>query len=105
MAKYEVAKREVGAYAKTLEANKVDEVVFASEPPSVRVLTPDGTAPIYVTVDGSAPTVGGAATYEVPGVAGAWVVIPVPNATGKPAVTVKLKSASATGYSVSKVSE
>ena len=105
MAAYEVKLHKIGAYAKTLTANTADTVTFASEPPSIRVFTPDGTAPIYITVDGSTPTVGGEGTDELPGVAGAWIVIPVPNSRAKGAVAVKLISAAKTGYSVTRVSE
>lgn len=65
MASYSVAAAERGAYGKTLVASTVDTVTFADDRARIEVVS-DGTAAIYFTVNGTTPTVGGAATYEIP---------------------------------------
>lgn len=97
MATYTVAAGEIGVYAKTLAANTVDTVTISRQHDPVEVWT-DGTAAVYFTVDGSAPTVGGNTTYEVP--AGSPAVrdgVQVP-ASGN--TVVKLISAGTPKYSV-----
>jgi hypothetical protein len=98
MAKYTVAAGQVGAHDKTLAANVVDSVSFedADHFGYAEVLS-DGTAAIYVSVDGTDPTVSGSNTYIVPAIASARVV-PVGE---KP---VKLISAGTPTYSVAKAS-
>jgi hypothetical protein len=104
MANHEVKRRKVGAYAKTLSANTIDKVTFADEPPSVEVVNRDGLAAIYVTVDGSDPTIGGEGTHELPA-ARCSRVIPVPNKSGRPAADIKLISPGTPSYSVSRVAD
>ena len=58
----------VGAHAKTLSANAVDTVHFADDLKFVEVVS-DGAAELYFTVDDSAPTVGGQASYYLPAIA------------------------------------
>lgn len=65
MAIHNVAAGAVGTYNHTLSAGVVDSVGFATDPNVIEVIS-DGAAAIYVTVDGSAPTVGGANTYVLP---------------------------------------
>lgn len=65
MASYAVASGEQGAHAKTLVASTVDTVTFAYFTGKVEVYS-DGAATLYFTVDGTTPTVGGAATHFMP---------------------------------------
>lgn len=107
---YTVANGEIGAHAKTLVAGTVDTVTFelgaqgtpgwARVPKRIEVLT-DGADDIYVTVDGSTPTVGGANCWRVPAAAGA-TVIDVSDDDPEDAVVVKLISAGTPEYSVSR---
>jgi hypothetical protein len=101
MAKHEVADNAIGSYSNKLTAATVDEVVFADTLAAVEV-TSDGAAKIYFTVDGSAPTVGGGNTHEVPATVAARTVL-VPSTNPRVATTVKLISAGTPEYSVSKV--
>ena len=66
MATYAIAVGEIGAYEKTLAAATVDTVNFGAAVADSVEITSDGTAAIYVTLDGSAPTVAGAKTLIVP---------------------------------------
>lgn len=110
MASYTVTVGEIGAHAKTLAASTVDTVTFtlgsagspgwARVPKSVEVMT-DGADDIYVTVDGSAPTVAGAHCYRVPAFPGA-TVIDVRDSNPTDQVVVKLISAGTPIYSVSR---
>lgn len=67
MAVYNVGTGKVGVHDKTLAANVVDAVNFADDPGEVEIVS-DGAAKLYVTVDGTAPTVSGDATYLLPAV-------------------------------------
>ncbi len=110
MAGYTVAVGEIGAHAKTLAASTVDTVTFtlgsatapgwARVPKKVEVLT-DGAADIYVTIDGSTPTVAGANCYRMPAFPGA-TVIDVRDSDPTDAVVVQLISAGTPVYSVSR---
>lgn len=103
MANYEVKRKKIGAYAKTLVANTADKVTFVDEPPSIQVWS-DRSADIYVTIDGTDPVVGGEGTYELP--AGESVLrIAVPNRSPKAALEVRLTSPGTPKYSVSKVGD
>jgi hypothetical protein len=66
VATYEVASKKIGAYKKTLVANTVDTVEFADYLQTVRIVSHDGAAEIYYTIDGSTPAVGGEGTHEIP---------------------------------------
>jgi len=89
----------IGCYGKTLTANAVDTVTFAEDLDKVEVLS-NGAAAIYVTVDGSDPTIGSGDSWEVPATPCART-LPVPT-SGK--TIVKLRSSGAPAYSVSKES-
>lgn len=98
MANYTVAAGEHGAYAKTLVASTVDTVTFTDRDLDTVEVFSSGAVAVYVTVDGSTPTVGGAATWELPAGGPAVRTITVPTAG---ATVVKLISASTPVYSVS----
>lgn len=110
MTNYTVNNGEIGAHAKVLGANVVDVVTFQPGTPGsvgwnklpkkVEVLS-DGAADIYFTTDGSAPTVTGANCYRVPNSAGA-LTVDVTDSNPNDAVVVKLISAGAPTYSVSR---
>lgn len=98
MSSYTVASNERGAYEKSLTANTVDTVTMncpLGGAIEVKALT--GAAPLYVTFDGTAPTVKGATCWDVqPGTAAQiWNL-----SLDYPAV-VKLISSAAATYSVS----
>lgn len=110
MTAYEVPSGHVGVHEKTLTASVVDTVTFDPGDPgapgwgrlprSVEVLS-DGAADIYVTVDGSTPTVAGTNCYRLPASAGA-TVIDVRDSDATDAVVVKLISSGTPVYSVSR---
>ena len=73
MATYNLTATDLGAYDKTLAASTVDTVTWTGTTVEwVRVLNEGGVG-IYVTMDGTNPTVSGAATIKVPG--GTFAVI------------------------------
>jgi hypothetical protein len=96
VATHTVAADEIGAHSKTLGANTVDTVNFADDVKQIEVVS-DGAAELYFTVDGTAPTVGGAKCYYLPAFGGAREV---PVHTGG---TVKLISSGTPKYSVARV--
>ena len=110
MAEHTVPVGHVGAHAKTLVAATVDTVTFAlgtagtqgsaRMPQAVEVYS-DGSADIYVTVDGVAPTVAGTHCWRLPGQAGATTISTADNDPGDP-VVVKLISSGTPVYSVSR---
>lgn len=106
MATSTVAADERGAYSKTLTASTVDTVTVtkragqADYSTRVEVTNLDGAAAIYFTVDGSAPTVGGAKTFELPAAVGSREIST--DAVGSDAV-VKLISVGTPKYSVARV--
>lgn len=65
MADHPVPADKIAAHDFTLAASTVDTVTFVDNPSNVEVLT-DGTAAIYVTTDGTVPTVSGNNTYIIP---------------------------------------
>lgn len=65
MATYSLTTGDIGAYAKTLVANTVDTINFPRPHELIEVWT-DGSSAVYFTTDGSTPTIGGTATYELP---------------------------------------
>jgi hypothetical protein len=97
VATYSVAAGALAVHDKTLAANVTDSVSFAQDPQAVEVLT-DGAAKMYVTVDGSEPTVSGANTYLLLALPGARRI--THPSDGSP---VKLRSAGTPTYSVTGV--
>lgn len=93
MATYAVAEDAVAVHDKTLVASTVDTVTFHDTPRAVAIIS-DGADEIYFTVDGTAPTVGGANTYKIPALPAQRVINAV---SGQP---VKLISAGTPTYDV-----
>lgn len=90
------------AHAKTLTAATAETVTFGTDyVTQIEVTSHDGASAIYFTVDGSTPTVGGAATYFLPASISTRTV-PVPPARRK-STTVKLISAATPIYSVTRL--
>ncbi len=54
----------------TLAANVVSTVTLGSDASKVEILNVTGTAEVYVTVDGSTPTVGGNGSWVLPAAIG-----------------------------------
>ncbi len=110
MANYAVPNGHVGVHEKTMVASTVDTVTFqlgsagtpgwADLPKQVEILT-DGAEDIYITVDGSVPTVTGTHCWRVPAAAGATVV-DVRDSNPTDEVVVKLISSGTPVYSVSR---
>lgn len=110
MADYVVPSGHVGAHAKTLTANTVDMVTFqvgsantpgwGQMPRAIEILS-DGAADIYVTTDGSTPTVGGTNCWRIPALPGS-TVLNTRDANPSDAVVVKLISAGTPTYSVAR---
>lgn len=110
MADYVLPNGAIGAHNKTLAAGVVDTVTFAlgspdspgwaQVPSKVEILT-NGVADIYVTADGTAPTVEGSHCYRIPAAASA-TVLDVRDQDPENAVVIKLISAGAPTYSVSR---
>lgn len=98
MAAVAVATGTFAAYGEVLDANTVDTVTFADNYANVRVIFDAGTFPLYVTVDGTAPTVAGAASHRVPAVVGAYLDFDVDAVVGSP--VVKIISGGTSTYSI-----
>jgi hypothetical protein len=98
MASYTVAAGKIGVYAKRAVASTVDTVTFAEDVQEVEIVT-DGAAALYVTVDGSTPTVAGANTWLLPATASVRVLRAQ---VGNNGTVVKLISSGAPTYSVSR---
>lgn len=98
MANYSVASGDHAVHDKTLAAGTVDTVQFADDCRKVEIVS-NGTASLYVTVDGSTPTVSGPKTYIMPagGPMARVIESPDPKAT-----VVQLISAGTPTYSVSR---
>lgn len=88
-----------GCYEKTLTASVVDTVNFDTDWNEVEVVS-NGLAPLFVTVDGSSPTVNGEDSYILPAgtVSSRTIVVP-----GSGTTTVKVISSAPTTYSVAGV--
>ncbi|GGM75644.1 hypothetical protein GCM10012275_52930 [Longimycelium tulufanense] len=76
-----IAAGKVGAHGITLSANVETDVQFADDLVAVEVLSHDGAAAVYLTVDGSAPAVEGDNCHVLPAVVGAIQLEP-PTYTG-----------------------
>ncbi len=111
MANYTVPNGHVGAYLKVLVEDAVDTVTFAigspgtpgwaSVPRAVEVMG-DGTAAIWVTVDGSEPEVAGSNCWLVPEGVGSTLELDVRDSDPTDAVVVKLLSEGTPTYSVAR---
>lgn len=65
MASYAVPAGQTACHDNQLTAGLVDTVTFANAALEIEVIT-DGTAKVYVTTDGSTPTISGANTILIP---------------------------------------
>jgi hypothetical protein len=99
MAAYTVAAGAIGVHAKTLAANTVDTVTFTDDVDWVEIIS-DGAAAVYVTVDGSTPTVAGGGTWEMPAGVQSVLTLPSPQPFATRAESVALISAGAAKYGV-----
>lgn len=96
MAAFSVAAGEHGVYQKTLTASTVDTITYAADADNIEVWG-DGTAAVYFTVDGTAPTVEGKNTWELPSGAASSRIVEVGTGGG---TVVKVVSAGTPKYSV-----
>lgn len=85
MAVYTLNRGETAAQDKVLGANVADAVNFPQETRFVEVIT-DGTADVFVTTDGSVPTIDGAHTLKIPATA-----LPFSGATARPTSSRRLE--------------
>lgn len=99
MASYTMATGDKAAHH-SLVAATVDTVTMANDFDQVEVLNRDGAAEIYFTVDGSAPTVGGANCQVLPACIGAAIC----GVASSGNTVVRLISAGTPAYSVSTTS-
>lgn len=74
MAAHTVAAGQIGVYEVTLTAATVDTVTFDDDVDTVEVLSHDGAAAVYFTVDGSTPTVAGKGCWMLPAAASSATV-------------------------------
>ncbi len=100
MASYMVAAGQRGVHRKTATANVVDTVTFTDNVEQVEIIN-DGSAALYVTVDGQPPTVAGPHTDELPAGGPSSRTIAAPAFTG---AMVLLVSDGAPAYSVARLS-
>ena len=98
MANHPLTAGQVGAYEFTLAASTVDSVTFADDLDGVEVVSHDGAAAVYFTVDGSTPTVAGAGCWVIPAAPSA-LSVDVPTAGG---TVVKLISSGTPRVSVAR---
>jgi hypothetical protein len=84
----------------TLTAATVDTITLSSQYNRVEILNRSASGDIFITVDGSTPTVGGNDTYVVPATGVGTFVNP--NWTNEPPIStvVKLISSGTPAYSV-----
>ncbi|MGW5633934.1 hypothetical protein [Streptomyces sp. NPDC003832] len=98
MAEYSVTNDEWGIHGITLEAGTITTIHFPDDVDEVEVLSHDGAAPIYFTVDGSDPAVEGRASRVLPAAISSAQVQPP---TAGPSI-VKLVSAGTPKVSVTR---
>ena len=101
MATYNLAAGDEAAHAKTMVAATEDTVNFVEAVSDVEIVIHSAPAAIYVTLDNVAATVAGARTFVIPPVIGQFRRLRVPKR--ETATTIRLISAGAPVYSVSKV--
>ena len=98
MTSYPIAAGAIAAHDKTLVASTVDTVTFTSQEVEQLKVWTDGTAAVYVSLDGSTPTVSGAHCFKIPAAATA---IAERFNVQQLSPTIKLISAGTPVYSVS----
>lgn len=76
MPDYEIPTGGIGVHEITLVANTQIYVWFADDLPQVEIVSHDGAAPVYFTVDGTNATVAGVGCYVVPPAIGSIVTEP-----------------------------
>lgn len=96
MANYSIAAGQRAVHDKTLVANTVDVVTVTPSVRQIEILS-DGIAAIYVTIDGSTPTVSGSNTIKVPSGSASSTVVDTPATLGE---VVQLISSGTPKYSV-----
>ncbi|WP_069883546.1 hypothetical protein [Streptomyces luteocolor] len=100
MADYTLGANDWGVHGITLVANQVDTVQFADDVDEIEILSHDGAAPIYFTVDGTAPAVEGRGSRVLPAAISSAMIEPP---TSGPTV-VKVVSAGTPKISVMRTS-
>jgi hypothetical protein len=102
MADYEVKRGEIGVYDKTLTPDVIDTVVFNAEQAiDLLEFMTDGAGAIYLTTDGSDPTISGAHCRKIPAVRSVRTVRVAEDAQHTE-ITLKLLSEGAPEYDISK---
>lgn len=84
----------------TLTATTVDTITLSAQYVRVEVLNRSATGDIFVTLDGSTPTVGGNDTYVVPATGVGTFVNPANTSQPPTSTVVKLISSGTPSYSV-----
>jgi hypothetical protein len=82
----------------TLVANTVTTVTLDNDYREIEVINVDGASTIYVTVDGTVPTVGGNDTFVLPAAISSRVIV---SRDGSNPTVVKLISTGTPSFSVS----
>ncbi|MGW7350960.1 hypothetical protein [Streptomyces sp. NPDC054784] len=98
MADYQVQPGEIGIHALTLTAGQATTVTFPDDVDEIEILSHDGAAAVYFTVDGTAPAVEGRSSRVLPA---AVTSVQVEPPTAGPTV-VKLISAATPKVSVTR---
>lgn len=99
MASHEIAEGAIACNAQTLTANTVDTVTIKGDIKRLRIINAVGPEPIYRTVNGEVPTVGGSNAEELP--AGSVLEDDSYDSSTEGQVVVKLISEGTPTYSVS----
>lgn len=101
MANYPLNPGDIAAHAKVLVANAPDTVTFADPFEAIEIIS-SGTADIYVTLDGTVPTVAGGHCIRIPAATNPTAPSRVVHANGT-ATVVSLVSSGTPTYSVQHV--